>query len=61
MACTCHENVSILGADFDKPGVVSGYFSAGWGIGDVALGTQKARPHLREGTRLCGDAPMLGR
>lgn len=40
MACTCSSDVSILGADFDKPGVVSGYFSAGWGMGDVALGMQ---------------------
>lgn len=40
MACTCHENVSILGADFDMSGVVSGYYSAGWGMGDVALAMQ---------------------
>lgn len=40
MACTRHENESILGADFDTYGVVSGYFSAGWGMGDVALDMQ---------------------
>lgn len=40
MACTRHENESILGADFDTSGVVSGYFSAGWGMGDVALDMQ---------------------
>lgn len=39
-ACTFRENRSISGADFDTSGVVTGYFSAGWGMGDVALAMQ---------------------